>query len=205
MGRDFKHVAWSLLLLRKWKWKSLSHVWFFATLWNSPGQNTRVGSLSLLQGIFPTHRSNPGLPHCRRILYQLSHKGRPRILDWVAYSFSSGSSDSGIELGSPALQADCLPTELWEKPITFTINVSNFYLLAWEDWNIFQRRWESPVSVTSLQLVPLCLNLKSSGDSSCKFLGTYFFYWIAFLTTGLGLCTLGMEVWMREEGKFIWN
>ena len=43
--------------------------------WNSPGQNTGVGSLSLLQGIFPTQGSNPGLLHCRRILYQLSHKG----------------------------------------------------------------------------------------------------------------------------------
>ena len=45
--------------------------------WNSPGQNTGVGSLSLLQGIFPTQGSNPGLPHCRQILYQLSHKGSP--------------------------------------------------------------------------------------------------------------------------------
>ena len=42
---------------------------------NSPGQNTGVGSLSLLQGIFPTQGWNPGLPHCRRILYQLSHQG----------------------------------------------------------------------------------------------------------------------------------
>ena len=60
--------------------------------WNSPGQNTGVGSLSLLQGIFPTQGSKPGLPHCRKILYQLSHKGSPRILEWVAYPFSSGSS-----------------------------------------------------------------------------------------------------------------
>ena len=43
--------------------------------WNSPGQDTGMGSLSLLQGIFPTQGSNPGLPHCRRMLYQLSHKG----------------------------------------------------------------------------------------------------------------------------------
>ena len=43
--------------------------------WNSPGQNTGVGTLSLLQGIFPTQGSNPGLPHCRQILNQLSHKG----------------------------------------------------------------------------------------------------------------------------------
>ena len=45
--------------------------------WNSPGQNTGMGSLSLLQ-IFPTQWSNPGLPHCRQILYQLSHQGSPR-------------------------------------------------------------------------------------------------------------------------------
>ena len=43
--------------------------------WNSPGQNTGVSSSSLLQGIFPTQGLNPGLPHYRRILYQLSHKG----------------------------------------------------------------------------------------------------------------------------------
>ena len=60
--------------------------------WNSPGQNTGVGGRSLLQGIFPTQRSIPGLPHCRWILYQLSHKGNPRTLKWVAYSFSRGSS-----------------------------------------------------------------------------------------------------------------
>ena len=44
--------------------------------WNSPGQNTGVGSLSLLQGIFPTQGWNPGLLHCRQILYQLSYQGR---------------------------------------------------------------------------------------------------------------------------------
>ena len=59
---------------------------------NSPGQNTGVGRLSLLQGIFLTQGSNTGLPHCRQILYQLSHKGRPIILEWVACPFSSGSS-----------------------------------------------------------------------------------------------------------------
>ena len=45
--------------------------------WNSPGQNTGVGSLSLFQRIFPTQGSNPGLPPCGQILYQLSHKGSP--------------------------------------------------------------------------------------------------------------------------------
>ena len=59
---------------------------------NSPGQNTGVGSLSLLQRIFPTQGSNPGLPHCRWTLYQRSHKGSPIILEWIAYPFSRGSS-----------------------------------------------------------------------------------------------------------------
>ena len=48
--------------------------------WNSPSQNTGVGSLSLLQGIFPTQGLNPGLPHCRQILYPLSHKGSPTTI-----------------------------------------------------------------------------------------------------------------------------
>ena len=70
------------------KWKSLSPVW----LWDSPGQNTAGSSLSFLQEIFSTQGSNPGLPHCRWILHQLSHKGSPRILEWVAYPFSRESS-----------------------------------------------------------------------------------------------------------------
>ena len=53
--------------------------------WNSPGQNIGLGSLSLLQGIFPTQELNQVLTHCRQILYQLSHKGSPRILEWVAH------------------------------------------------------------------------------------------------------------------------
>ena len=47
----------------RWKWKSLRHVRLFASPWDSPGQNPGVGSLSLLQGIFPTQGSNPGLSH----------------------------------------------------------------------------------------------------------------------------------------------
>ena len=50
--------------------------------WNSPGQNTGVGSLSFLQGIFPTQESNQGLLHCRQILYQLSSEGsfKPEVI-----------------------------------------------------------------------------------------------------------------------------
>ena len=60
--------------------------------WNFPGKNTGVGCRFLLQGFFPTQGSNPSLLHCRQILYHLSHQGRPRILEWVAYPFARGSS-----------------------------------------------------------------------------------------------------------------
>ena len=58
-----------------------------------------MGSFSLLQGIFPIQGSNSGLLHCRQILYQLSHKGSPRILEWVAYPFYRGSSWSRNRTG----------------------------------------------------------------------------------------------------------
>ena len=80
--------------------------------WKSPGQKTGVGDLSLLQGIFPTQGSNPGLPHCRQILYQLSHQGSPRILQWVAYPSPADLPNPAIEPRSPASQADSLPAEL---------------------------------------------------------------------------------------------
>ena len=61
---------------------------------HSPGLSmaTEVGCHALLQGIVLTQGSSPGLPHCRQILYQLSHKGSPGILEWVAYPFSRRSS-----------------------------------------------------------------------------------------------------------------
>ena len=71
-------------LLDAWKWKSLHHVWLLATPWtlcpwNSPGQNTGVGSPSLLQGNFPTQEWDQRLLHCRWILYQLSYQGSPTV------------------------------------------------------------------------------------------------------------------------------
>ena len=70
------------------KWKLHSHVWLFVTPWTIQSMEFSwpeywSGSLSLLQGFFPTQGSNPGLPHLRQILYQLSHKGSPTI--YVAY------------------------------------------------------------------------------------------------------------------------
>ena len=64
------------------------------------------------RGIFPTQGSNLGLPHCRWILYQLSHQGGPRILEWVSYPFSSGSSWTRNGTGVSTLQVDSLPADL---------------------------------------------------------------------------------------------
>ena len=72
-----------------WKWKCYSVVsdslWSHGSscLWNSPGKNTGLCSDSLLQGIFPSQGPNPGLLHCIRILYHLSHQGSPCICMYV--------------------------------------------------------------------------------------------------------------------------
>ena len=93
---DFFFLITSLVpnCLKLWmsEWNLLSHVQLFVAPWIiqsmefSLGQNTGVGSLSFLQGIFPTQGSNPGLLHCRHILYQLSHKGSPSNSGELIYS-----------------------------------------------------------------------------------------------------------------------
>ena len=66
---------------------------------DSPGKNTGVGFHALVQGIFPTEEWNSGLLHCRWILYHLSHKESPRILEWGAYPFSRRSSGPRNQTG----------------------------------------------------------------------------------------------------------
>ena len=66
---------------------------------SQPRDQFGVSSGSLLQGIFPTQGSNPGLLHCGWILYQLSHKGGPRILEWVPIPSPADLPDPGIEPG----------------------------------------------------------------------------------------------------------
>ena len=68
------------------------------------------------QGIFPTQGLNPDLLHCRWIIYQLSHKGSPRILEWGPVPSPGYLPDSGIKQGSSALQEDSLPAEPQGKP-----------------------------------------------------------------------------------------
>ena len=109
--------------------------------WNSPGQSSGVGSLSLFQGIFPTLGSNSGLPHCRQILHQLRYKGRPRY--WSGYPIPSPGDllNPGIEPESPTLEADSLPTELSGKPYYWACYMASLVpqlvkspSAMWETW-----------------------------------------------------------------------
>ena len=75
--------------------------------WDSPGQNTGVGSLSLLQGKIPTQGSNPYLPHCRQILYQLRHKGSPVLeckVKWALASITKNKASGGDGIPVELLQ-----------------------------------------------------------------------------------------------------
>ena len=107
-------LSWRLAICRRinhrlkliadiWWWKSLSRVRLFRphglySSWNSPGQNTGVDRHALLQGIFPTQGSNPGLPNCLKILYQLSHQGSPCWYMPIPKPFPS------LRLGRPGSQ-----------------------------------------------------------------------------------------------------
>ena len=101
--------------------------------WNSPGQNTGIGSLFLLQGIFPTQGLNPGLPHCRWIPYQLSLKGSP--LKWVGLSNSYS-----FPLGDVTL------LKVWNYQKGFTI-VGGKHLVVediWIDPLVWGPNWNHP-------------------------------------------------------------
>ena len=112
-----QNIAW----VSEWV-KSLSHVQLFPTPWTVADQIppsmgfSRQEYWSGLPFPSPGDLPNPGLPHCRQILYQLSHKGSPRILEWVAYPFSRGSSRPRNWTRISCIADGFLPTELSGKP-----------------------------------------------------------------------------------------
>ena len=127
------------------------------TPWSSPGQHTGVGSLSFLQGIFPTQGLNPGLPHCRWILYQLIYKGSPRILGWVAYPFSRGSSwprdqtgvfctagDSGAVAGLGRSPGEGIGYPLQYSWASLVAQLVQNPPAVWETW-VQSLGWEDPL------------------------------------------------------------
>ena len=85
--------------------------------WNSPGQNTGVGSLSLLQGFFPTDGSNPGLLHCRRILYQHSYQGST----WI-WSKLFSRIQSKPEKENDFIRKHTVSPEKWRSLVTWPLS-----------------------------------------------------------------------------------
>ena len=95
--------------------------------WNSLDQNTGVGSLSLLLGIFPIQGSNPGLPHCRQNLYQLNNKGSPTSIpgsgrshgEGIGYplQYSWASRVPQLLKNWPAMRETWVRSMGWEDPL----------------------------------------------------------------------------------------
>ena len=80
------------------------------------GKKTGAGCHALIQGIFPTQGSNPGLLHCRWILYHLSHQGSPRILEWLTSPFSSlAFLNPAVEHGLSVTHSERFPSSAWLK------------------------------------------------------------------------------------------
>ena len=101
---DFIFHVW--LVLVKWKWKPLSRVQLFATPWTL--QNTGVGSCSLLQGIFPTQESNPGLLHYSLLLTGL--KSHPSLFSFcLGYAQASMMPVGDSDQASPSHRVACSP------------------------------------------------------------------------------------------------
>ena len=115
--------------------------------WNSPSQNTGVGSLSLLQGIILTQGLNPGLLHCRQILYHLSHKGSPFPNPLSGYLISAGCSENN-KTHFPPLRLLWAQTEVGGE-----IGDSKFWI-----WRCSKMPWKAKkrkVKVKSLSRVQL--------------------------------------------------
>ena len=120
----------------------------YTSPWNSLGYNTGVGSLSLLQGAFPTQGSNPGIPRCRWILYQLSHQGSPRILEWVAYPFSRGSSQPRTWTGVSCIAGEFFTS--WTTRESSSLKNGEFFTTG--NWKPSLEHWEGPDGTHEMSL-----------------------------------------------------
>ena len=138
------------------KWKSLR---LFGTPWTIPsmvpGQNTAVGSLSLLQGIFPAQGWSPGLPHCRRILHQLSPQGSPCCSSTTVFSVQDVCPVCAFQPVTQNINTACTQGRRFNKTSSFYCFIKDTPEWSWQFcftadvWrhNLFNKRsWENWMS-----------------------------------------------------------
>ena len=172
-AHDFKYIIHKSICVLLCCAQSLSHVLLFVTLWTVASQaplsmgivQARILEChALLEGIFPTQGSNPSLPHCRWILYHLSHQGSPRILEWVAYPSLRETFQPRELIQVYRMQADSLPVVLPGKPlvhgtsVSFLVLVSNYsFILRNLQGNLGEEcmRHRSIVFVTSWEVITI--------------------------------------------------
>ena len=117
--------------------------------WNSPDKNPGVGSCSLLQGIFPTQGLNPHLPHCRQILYQLSHQGSPK-----PWSFLQGPQSR--------ILLSCKCVSPWRHNLSKSVKNWASLLSAQPSWFCLREAWDGG---SILENWLLLASPKATGDS----------------------------------------
>ena len=131
---------------------------------NSPGKNTGVGCHFLLQRIFLTQGSNPGLLTCRQILYRLSHQGNSRILEWVVIPFSRGSSLSRDTTSVSCKKGNSLPSEPSGKHGISIIGYDFVNIRCYYRW-VIKYRVNHIIVVQSQSRVQLSA---TSGTAACQ-------------------------------------
>ena len=161
--------------------------------WDSPGQNTEVFSPSLLQGIFPNQGLNPGLLHCRKILYQLSHKVSP------------------VSIRSLPFLSSIVPILGWNVPLIFPIFLKRSLFLPFLVFSSISLHcslkkaflshlgilWNSAFSWVYLSLSPFIFGsllfsaiCKALSDNQFVFLHFFFCLFVFLLWNGFVCCLL---------------
>ena len=141
---------------------SLSHIRLFATPWtvtyqapcpwDFPGKSTGVGCHFLLQGTFPTQGSNPALPHCRQMLYHLSHQERR----WLSRGKTKSNRCSFLSWSLQSSNLKSLPT-VWLRRWSICLHCGRPRFEPWVGKILWRRKW---------QPTPVLLPGKSHGQRS---------------------------------------
>ena len=140
-----------------------------------------TGTLSLLQVIFSTQRLNPGLlDKQRRFLYQLSHMGSPRILEWVASPFSVDFPNPRIKPGSLALQVYSLPTELSRNPKSPKLNKLDYKILPHLLCHVHLTSHSHHPTTTSLRISTIFLRKMVSKQTRGIYAFVYYYFLFIF-------------------------